>query len=179
MNYYLNIIVIFDAYYLHSQSQMFTIRMTTAPVFIMDMDNEDISNAREGVLMFEPFDQPTFPEENNDPAHTPPQRLNFIEKDGFYAYSEFFSEGNWPDKYFYNLIDEETGNPIIDPEDENSHLPEMYSGGLKLNMVSGGWCRTLSDLVQSIPHHEFNEILDVLEQSEAVGMEIEVVNDEW
>lgn len=140
--------------------------MTTCPVFIMDMANEDISNAREGVLMFQPFDQH---------GHA---GLNFIEKDGFYAYSEFFLEGDWPDKYFYKLIDEETGDPIIDPEDENSHLPEMYSG-LKLIMVSGGWCRTLSDLIQSIPHHEYNEILDVLEQSEAVGMEIEVINDEW
>jgi hypothetical protein len=54
----------------------------------------------------------------------------------------------------------------------------MYSG-LKLIMVRGGWCRTLSDLVQTIPHHKFNEILDVLEQDEAVGIEIEVFNDEW
>jgi hypothetical protein len=118
---------------------MFSFRITTTPVFVMH-NEDDISIAREGCIVYEDH------------------FLNFIEKDGFYAYSEFFSEGDWPNKYYK---DEE--------KDDELH-------GLKLKMVSGGWCRNFSDLIQTIPHHSFYEILDLLEEYESGNMEIEIVD---
>jgi len=135
---------------------MFSIHMSNTPVFIMDNAGDisnisNISNAREGSLVYDHI------------------VLNFIEKDGFYAYSEFFSDGDWPNKYYYKSQDTENGLPIIDPEDEDGHLPAMYSG-IKLIMVRGGWHRTFSELAQIIPDHKFYEIIDVLERGESAGL---------
>lgn len=87
---------------------MFSVIMVSAPVFIMD--EEKIFEAKECNLTYNG------------------KSLNFIEKDGLYAYSEFFREG-W-------------GN-----EDE-----EYEYEGLHLKMVGGGWNESLSNLVQSINH---------------------------
>jgi hypothetical protein len=140
---------------------MFSLRFATTPVFVM-YSNGDISSAREGYLLYT--------DEDGERSS-----LNFIEKEGFYAYSEFFLEGDWPDKYYYNSYDEETGLPIIDPKDEESHLPEMYIG-LKLKMLSGGWCENISSLLQTIPHHHFYEIFDLIEHSESAGIQIEIID---
>jgi hypothetical protein len=154
---------------------MFGISFTTTPVFIMDKEG-NISNAREGSLVYQP-------EESEDGNYIRSGSeifgnvLNFIERDGFYAYSEFFSEGDWPDKYFYDEHDEETGLPIIDPNNEDAHLPGMYNG-IRLIMVSGGWCEKLSDLIQTIPDHPFYEMIDVLEEAESVGIDTRTRVDE-
>jgi len=145
---------------------MFAISFTNTPVFIMDKEG-NISNAREGAMIYDQSEDASGLEIVLGNA------LSFIEKDGFYAYSEFFSEGDWPDKYFYDNLDEETGLPIIDPNNEDAHLPGMYSG-IKLIMVSGGWCEKLSDLIQTIPDHPFYEMIEVLEQAECVGIETRV-----
>ena len=153
---------------------MFAISFTTTPVFIMDKEG-NISNAREGSLTYDRSEDGSGLE-NIHYQSLFGNALNFIEKDGFYAYSEFFSEGDWPDKYYYDHHDEETGLPIIDPNNEDAHLPGMYDG-IRLIMVSGGWCEKLSDLIQTIPDHPFYEMIDVLEEAESVGIETRVVEE--
>lgn len=148
---------------------MLSLKFTTNPVFVMNSD-DNISCAREGYVTYV---RDTY-EDGKEGEEGEFIVLNFIEKDGCYAYSEFFSEGNWPDKYYNDLFDEETGLPIIDPNNENSHLPGMYDG-IKLIMISGGWCEKLSDLIQTIPDHPFYEKLDAVEQAESVGIPIEII----
>ena len=82
--------------------------MSSTPVFIMDED-KTIFGANECSITYNG------------------KSLNFIERGGLYAYSEFFREG-WDD----------------DQDD--------YEGleGLRLKMKRGGWNASLSDLVQSI-----------------------------
>jgi len=108
---------------------MFSLQITTTPVFIMD-ETGNISTAREGSLVYD--NQSSF---------------NFIEKDGLYAYSEFFEEG-WSEKYY---------------NDEDTHDP--YDG-LKLTMHSDEWCTTLSELIETIPSHPYYQILDLIEEYE-------------
>lgn len=122
--------------------------------------DDDISCVREGYINYRCDDN------DNDNDEEKEFVLNFIEKDGFYAYSEFFSEGDWPDKY-YNLDEnfDENGLPINPNE---AHLPAMYSG-IKLKMIRGGWCEKLSDLIQTIPDHPFYKKIDIIEQFESDG----------
>lgn len=54
--------------------------------------------------------------------------INFIERDGLYGYSEFFSEGDWPEEYY-----------VGEKADEYD--------GLRLKMVQGGWY-SMNDLIK-------------------------------
>jgi hypothetical protein len=132
--------------------------ITTNPVFVMNSD-DDISCVREGYINYR-CDDNGDNGDDNDNDEEKEIVLNFIEKDGFYAYSEFFSEGDWPDKYYKN------GLP--NPNNNEAHLPAMYSG-IKLKMISGGWCEKLSDLIQTIPDHPFYKKIDIIEQFESDG----------
>lgn len=101
---------------------MFEISIQVRPVFIMNGDGE-ICQAISGNLIY-----------NNN-------SFDFIEKDGLYAYSEFFTEGDWPEEYY-----------------ENTELKNMYNG-IKLKMTSGGWNESISDMFQSISHNSQIDIL--------------------
>jgi hypothetical protein len=77
--------------------------------------------------------------------------LDFVEQNGKYAYSEFFREGDWPDEYY-----------------EDDELSSMYPG-IRLMMISGGWCENFSDLIQTIPHHSiFKFINKILEKEDTL-----------
>lgn len=91
----------------------------TPNVFVMD-DNGEICRASEGTLTVSI---------NGGIRH-----ISLIEKDGQYAYSEFFEEGIWPDEYY-----------------ENNALSSMYRG-IRLKFIRGGWCHNLCDLIQTISH---------------------------
>ena len=74
--------------------------------------------------------------------------LDFIEQNGKYAYSEFFREGDWPDEYY-----------------EDEELCSMYPG-VRLMMISGGWCENFSDLIQTISHHSIFKVIDKIVEKE-------------
>ena len=132
-------------------------------------DKENISKAREGALVYSG---------KYTGAGEYPLNLDFIEKEGLYAYAEFFLVGRWPDKYYYQSYYQSEEQE----DEEHPHLPAMYRG-IRLKMVSGGWCKSLSDLVQTIHHHPFYPKLDTLEEQEAFGIEVEAVRevreDDW
>ena len=107
--------------------ELFSITLDRDSVFIMD-ENENITKAISGCL------------------HYKGKYLNFIEKDGLYAYSEFFMEGEWPQKYF----------------DDEYMYNELYDG-IWLKMISGGWDASFSDLIQAIRH----PIGDISEEDES------------
>jgi hypothetical protein len=75
--------------------------------------------------------------------------FHFIEKDGEYAYSEFFKEGIWPDIYY------------DDPD-----LIDLYYRHEKLKMVSGGWCKSISDLIQSISYRLHDSLHEIDEKND-------------
>ena len=54
--------------------------------------------------------------------------INFIERDGLYGYSEFFSEGDWPEEYY------------------DGEKADEYDG-LRLKIVRGGWY-SMNDLIK-------------------------------
>jgi hypothetical protein len=93
---------------------MFSVKVTTTPVYIMD-DNGDISKGIDCTLIYN--------------GH----RIQFVEKNGLYAYAGFFENGNWPDEYY---------------EDDGIGTP--YFNGNWVKMISGGWNEKLSNLVQTI-----------------------------
>jgi hypothetical protein len=98
---------------------MFSVKIQTTPIFIMD----DIGNVSQGIdvtLIYNGC------------------RLQFIEKDGFYAYNNFFKEGIWPDEY-YN-----------DSDNYNIELSSPYQGGIWLKMINGGWSENLTNLIQTL-----------------------------
>jgi hypothetical protein len=90
----------------------------TPNVFVMD-DNGEICRASQATLAVRS-------------AVRDMHYISLIEKDGQYAYSEFFQEGIWPDEYY-----------------ENEALSRMYRG-IRLKIIRGGWCDNLCDLIQSI-----------------------------
>jgi hypothetical protein len=106
-----------------------SVSLNNDTVYIMD-DDENISQATSGCIIC-----------NN-------KSLDFIEQNGKYAYTEFFREGDWPDKYY--------------DEDE---LSSNYQG-IRLKMISGGWCENFSNLIQTIPHHEIYKVFDKISEKE-------------
>jgi hypothetical protein len=140
---------------------MFTLRFTTTPVYIIDnIDEDSISSAREGCLIY------------NDGNSI--FSLNFIERDGVYAYTEFFEEGVWPDKY-YN--DEDSDEEDNDDSEENYELKlsDMYQG-IRLKMVEGEWYRNFSDLIKAIPDHKMMKMIDLVDKVDTDKIECEVVD---
>ena len=95
-------------------------------------DEENISNVREGTLIHNY------------------QNFEFVQKDGLYAYNEFFVEGKWPD---------------------NLSASAMYRRSIKLKMVKGEWCESLSDLIRTLPWHPFYAMLDLIGEQESIGMD--------
>ncbi len=111
---------------------MISVILYKTNVYIMDMD-ENISQATSGTIIC-----------NN-------KSLEFLEQNGKYAYSEFFREGDWPDKYY-----------------DDDELCSMYQG-IRLMMISGGWCENFSDLIQTISHHSIFKVIDkVIEKEETL-----------
>jgi hypothetical protein len=92
---------------------MFSVSICTTPIFIMD-DTGEISGAKDCILKYNGYN------------------FHFIEKNGLYAYADFFEEGVWPEP---------------DDEDEEKAL---YDHGIQLTMSTGGWNEKLSDLIQTI-----------------------------
>ena len=121
----------------------FIIGVILTPAFIMgdtfgdNEDNEDkdfkIVKATQGYLKYKDCE------------------IDFIEKDGYYAYSDFFIEGNWPDKYY-----------------EDTELLSKYNG-LRLKLVNGGWCNSLVNLIQSI-YHIPNQIINEEDEIEILSI---------
>ena len=115
------------------------------------MDEGNISDAREGALVYD---------DNSDDELKPSSYeehigkvFNFIEREGLYAYSEFFVEGEWS---------------------------SGYSEGIDLEMVSGGWCNSLPDLIQTLPYHPFHNMLDLIEEEESAGnIDVYTVRSSW
>jgi hypothetical protein len=97
-----------------------SIFIRTIPIFIMKDDGKD---NKDNVEIFQAI-------EANIMCNN--KYFDFIEKDGKYAYSEFFEEGTWPDEYY-----------------EDDELLEMYNG-IRLKMISGGWCDSIVDLIHHI-----------------------------
>jgi len=89
---------------------MFFVSIITTQVFIMD-EEKNIFEATECDLTYKG------------------NSLSFIERDGLYAYSEFFREG-------WSEYDKENG--------ENESI--------RLQMIQGGWNESICNLVQSIDY---------------------------
>lgn len=64
--------------------------------------------------------------------------INFTEKDGLCAYSEFFREGSWPDEYYYH-----------------GEKSKEYKG-IRLKMTSGGWY-SIQDLIKTMNSDDMTE----------------------
>jgi hypothetical protein len=64
--------------------------------------------------------------------------FNFIEQNGLYASSNFFE-----DMYEYENLPEQCF-------DENGELLEQYRDSIFLNIISGGWNESLTNLLQTI-----------------------------
>ncbi len=98
---------------------MNTVYLTKKDVFIMK-DDSDIVKANECFLNYKGG------------------VINFIERDGLYGYSEFFSEGDWPDEYY-----------------DNGEKEDEYNG-IRLKMVRGGWY-SMNDLIKTLNSESMQE----------------------
>ena len=131
---------------------MFTVSMTSNNVFIMK-EEEDIEQGFECALEYN---------DSNDNSVA----VNFIEKDGLYAYSEFFSEGDWSDKYYLDG-DGEDDEEQMKVKRENA---EKYDG-LKLKWVRGGWM-SMTDLISAIDYPKINKKPEDFEEKLADSIKI-------
>jgi hypothetical protein len=64
--------------------------------------------------------------------------INFTEKDGLCAYSEFFCEGDWPEEYY----------------DDREKVNEYR--GIRLKMTCGGWY-SIHDLIKTMNSESMSE----------------------
>jgi hypothetical protein len=59
--------------------------------------------------------------------------FQFIEQNGLYSYANFFEDDDFPEQCY-----------------ENGELHERYQDSIFLNMISGGWDESLTNLLQTI-----------------------------
>jgi hypothetical protein len=67
--------------------------------------------------------------------------INFLERDGLYAYSEFFIEGTWPDEYY----------------DDGEKVDEY--NGIRLKMLRGDWY-SMNELINVLNSDLMRELRD-------------------
>lgn len=113
---------------------MFSVSICTTGLFIMD-DNGEISCANDCILKYNGHD------------------LHFIEKNGLYAYADFFEEGTWP----------------TPDNEEKSKVLSLYEGDIQLKMSTGGWNKNLSDLIQTIGFISSNICIDDEDETEILS----------